>query len=82
MHVLPEEVLRAQQEAMRSNSLQQFHPLQEVEIPYSEMNLQNMSSNLNPRADCFYPTLTNQLVGNQNAMFGTSFEQFRQSMPE
>jgi len=56
MHVLPEEHLRAQQEAMRSNSLQQFHPLQEVEMPYTEVeNLQNMSSNLNPRADCFYP---------------------------
>ena len=52
-----EEHLRAQQEAMRSNSLQQFHPLQEVEIPYTDVeNLQNMkSSNLNPRSDCFYP---------------------------
>ena len=57
LHVLPEEHLRAQQEAMRSNSLQQFHPLQEVEIPYTDVeNLQNMkSSNLNPRSDCFYP---------------------------
>lgn len=41
--VLPEEQLRAQQEAMRASSNEINHPLQEVEIPYTEVqNLQNI----------------------------------------